>query len=263
MRRTGRRSLRVRVSRRARGPRLEDDQRAVHARVAQRVQVLRLRAVVGHRDVAAGALAQRRRSAARASRAPSCSASSRRRSAARGPRRAGRCRRCRPDGAGRGFGHCQIGSKSTCLPWYSRLVVGPDRLHGLDALAHVAVARRGVGAVVEHLLLVPARADAEHEAPAGERSAARRSAWPARSGRARSPGRRSCRSISFSVAAAANASATNGSWVRRYFSSSGAAVAGDHPGRDRDVRVLGDEQRLVAALPRPRGRARRGGSRRR
>ena len=48
------------------------------------------------------------------------------------------------------------------------LVLGPDRLHRLDPLAHQREARARVGAVVVHLLEVPAGADAEEEAAAGE-----------------------------------------------------------------------------------------------
>ena len=48
------------------------------------------------------------------------------------------------------------------------LVVRPDLLHGQDALAHEREAPLRVGAVVAHLLAVPAAADAELEAPAGQ-----------------------------------------------------------------------------------------------
>jgi hypothetical protein len=44
-----------------------------------------------------------------------------------------------------------------------RLVVGPDRLHRLDPLAHHPESLRRDGAVIRHLLDVPARADAEQE----------------------------------------------------------------------------------------------------
>src|SRR6266849_3676749 len=47
-----------------------------------------------------------------------------------------------------------------------RLRLRPDRLHGLDALAHHPEARLEVRAVVGHLLGVPAGADAEEEPPA-------------------------------------------------------------------------------------------------
>jgi hypothetical protein len=48
------------------------------------------------------------------------------------------------------------------------LVLGPDRPHRLDALGHDRHPQARVGAVVAHLLAVPARADAELEPPAGE-----------------------------------------------------------------------------------------------
>ena len=48
------------------------------------------------------------------------------------------------------------------------LVVRPDLAHRQHALAHDREAPRRVGAVVAHLLEVPAGADAELEAPAGE-----------------------------------------------------------------------------------------------
>jgi hypothetical protein len=48
------------------------------------------------------------------------------------------------------------------------LVPGPDRLHRLDPLAHQRKPRPGVRAVRLHLLPVPAGADAEQEAPAGD-----------------------------------------------------------------------------------------------
>ena len=47
-----------------------------------------------------------------------------------------------------------------------RLVLGPDRLHRLDLLAHLLHARREDRVVVLDLLLVPTAADAEDEAPA-------------------------------------------------------------------------------------------------
>jgi hypothetical protein len=48
------------------------------------------------------------------------------------------------------------------------LLVRPDLLAGLDALAQDPEPLRGVGAVVSHLLEVPARPDAEQQASAGE-----------------------------------------------------------------------------------------------
>src|SRR5581483_12320403 len=50
-----------------------------------------------------------------------------------------------------------------------RLVLGPDALHREDALALELPAPLVVGAVVLHLLDVPAGADAEEEAAVGER----------------------------------------------------------------------------------------------
>src|SRR4029077_19972497 len=49
-----------------------------------------------------------------------------------------------------------------------RLLLCPDRLHRLDALFQQAESCRRIRAVVAHLLDVPASADAEQEAPAGE-----------------------------------------------------------------------------------------------
>src|SRR4029077_14309152 len=49
-----------------------------------------------------------------------------------------------------------------------RLRLRPDCLHRLDALAHELETRRKVGAVVGHLLGVPAAADAEYEAAGGK-----------------------------------------------------------------------------------------------
>ena len=53
------------------------------------------------------------------------------------------------------------------------LVLGPDRLHRLRPLAHEREPPPRVGAVVLHLLLVPAGADPEQEAAAGEAVEAR------------------------------------------------------------------------------------------
>jgi hypothetical protein len=46
------------------------------------------------------------------------------------------------------------------------LVLGPDLLHGQDSLAHQLEAAGGIGAVVGHLLQVPAPAHPEQEASA-------------------------------------------------------------------------------------------------
>src|SRR5207302_1266388 len=48
------------------------------------------------------------------------------------------------------------------------LVIGPDLLHGQDALPEYSEAPGRVGPVVLHLLPVPAPADTEEEAAAGE-----------------------------------------------------------------------------------------------
>ena len=53
------------------------------------------------------------------------------------------------------------------------LVLGPDLLHRPHLLAETLEARLVVGAVVFHLLGIPPTADAELEAPAGERVEAR------------------------------------------------------------------------------------------
>ena len=67
-----------------------------------------------------------------------------------------------------GFGQAMIGAKSTNSPWYSGVVLGPDRLHRLDPLARQLVAGGEGGAVVLDLVRVPAIADAEQEAAAGD-----------------------------------------------------------------------------------------------
>ena len=67
-----------------------------------------------------------------------------------------------------GLGHDQMRSKSTNSPWKEASSLRPDLAHGQRALAHDAKARGRVGAVVAHLLEVPAGADAELEAPARE-----------------------------------------------------------------------------------------------
>src|SRR5439155_5223785 len=58
--------------------------------------------------------------------------------------------------------------KADQLALEARLVLGPDPLHGLDTLAEELPAGAEVGAVVLHLLGVPAASDAEQETPAGE-----------------------------------------------------------------------------------------------
>ena len=119
-----------------------------------------------------------------------------------------------------------------------------------------AAARRRVGAVVEHLRRVPAGADAEHEPPAGQVVERRDDLGRARSGRARSRGtprsrRRASRSRPRRTRARRTGRACAGTVGER------PAVARDHPGRDRDVRVSVTHQRLVAAPPRRRWAARR------
>jgi hypothetical protein len=49
-----------------------------------------------------------------------------------------------------------------------RLLLGPDRLHRLDPLAHQAHPRARVGAVVAHLLAVPAGPHSELQAAPAE-----------------------------------------------------------------------------------------------
>ena len=95
------------------------------------------------------------------------------------------------------------------------LVLGPDRLHRLDALAHQREAAVRIGAVVLHLLAVPTRADAEQEAPARQpvdaRDLLRRDDRVALDHEADAG-----RDSRLSVAAAAAVSATNGSYVWLY-----------------------------------------------
>ena len=132
----------------------------------------------------------------------------------------------------------------------ARLVGGPDLLHRLDALAHDREALPRVGAVVAHLLDVPAGADAEQDPPAGEpvdardllrghdrvalddQADARADVDPL--GRARPPrsARRTGRRCASTRAAARH---------RRVRSLA----------RRRDVGVLGEEERLEARAPRP------------
>ena len=127
-------------------------------------------------------------------------------------------------------------------------VVGPERLHREHVLADDVAAVLHGDAVVLDLVLVPAEADAEHEPAARElvergdrlggddRLALGGQAMPVPS-RMRS------------VTAPAAASATNGSSVRLY-SSAQLGVAGRRRRAplDRDVRVLGEVQRVEAAL---------------
>ena len=125
--------------------------------------------------------------------------------------------------------------------------MGPDRLHCLDPLGHQAHAGPGIGAVVAHLLAIPACADAELETPAGEMIDR---------GDLLGGGDR--------VALHDQADAAADAEPRR---RSGGGGEGDEqvvgvevlrgelfapgPGRlaaGRDVRVLGEEQRLVSAF---------------
>src|SRR6184192_3727222 len=126
-------------------------------------------------------------------------------------------------------------------------LVLPDRLHGLDPLAQEPPARLEVRAVVRHLLDVPPGADAENGATVGEGVEARdlfgehdRIALDdevdtggepellRRSGRERERDERVVRAIVLAWQIAARG-------VRRL-------------ARGRDVRVLGEEQRLEATL---------------
>ena len=67
-----------------------------------------------------------------------------------------------------GLGYIQTGSKLTNSPWNSASSCGPQRLHRQHALAQQLEARVVAGAVVLHLLDVPAAADGEDEAAARE-----------------------------------------------------------------------------------------------
>ena len=70
--------------------------------------------------------------------------------------------------------------------------------------------------------------------------AARRSPWPARSGRARSPGRRSCRRSELLGRRGGERQRHERVVRAPVVVVERPAVAGHHPGRDRDVRVLGE-----------------------
>src|SRR5271165_3918108 len=48
------------------------------------------------------------------------------------------------------------------------LVLGPDRIHRLNAFAHQLEAGLKGGAVISHLLRIPAAADTEQKPPAGD-----------------------------------------------------------------------------------------------
>ena len=71
------------------------------------------------------------------------------------------------------MGHDQSGSKLDVLAVVLGLVLGPDLLHRQHLLAQLAEPRLVLGAVVLHLLAVPAGADPEQEAAARERIEAR------------------------------------------------------------------------------------------
>ena len=127
------------------------------------------------------------------------------------------------------------------------LVGGPDLLDRLDPLAHDREPPRRVGAVVAHLLEVPAGADAEQHPPAGEPVDARhllrghdRVALDHQADPGAEPdplGRR-----------AAAIRATNGSWVRAVLARQLAADRVRGLAAGRDVGVVGEEQRLEGAL---------------
>ena len=68
-----------------------------------------------------------------------------------------------------GLGYDQSGSKSTWVPWNSRLVVVPDLAHGEDLLPDDGPAVPVVGTVVLHFLAVPAGADADDGATVRDR----------------------------------------------------------------------------------------------
>ena len=91
-------------------------------------------------------------------------------------------------------------------------------LHREHLLAGHGAAPARIDAVVLHLVLVPADADAERPRGPPRRGRARRPSSPGRSGRAGRRGRSRCRAAAARVTAAAAVSATNGSSVRRYSS---------------------------------------------
>ena len=109
-----------------------------------------------------------------------------------------------------GFGQAIIRIEVDELAVIFGLRLGPDRLHRLDPLAHQLGARGEHRAVVFHLLLVPAHADAEQEAPAARPDRSRRPVSRSGSDRAGSPGRRRCRpSVSSSPSPPRSASRTD------------------------------------------------------
>ena len=90
-------------------------------------------------------------------------AASRRRTRARDRGPSGRGRRSSTGGCGRcsRLGVRPDPLERDVLAGVAGLLLRPDRLHRLDALAHQRHPRARVGAVVAHLLAVPAGADAE------------------------------------------------------------------------------------------------------
>ena len=171
------------------------------------------------------------------------------------PTRIGGCGCCT------GFGHDQIGSKSTCLPWYSasssvqiafiasiRSRIRPKRVSG--SVPWLRISSRFQPAPTPNSKRPPERWSTEATSLAvviGSRSIdeADAGADPQRLGgrRGRRAAPRTGRACASSAAAARRRAG------RRRFAAG------------RDVRVLGEQQRLEAARPRPRGPARPGRSR--
>ena len=190
----------------------------------------------------------------------SCSASSRRRSAARGPRTRGPLP---PMWTGR---RGSAAASATARSGRSRRARRGSRPRRSAQIAFIAWTRsrirrwrrRRVGAVVAHLRLVPAGADAEHEAPAGQRGRGRRPASPARSGRARSPAHTPVPIVRRAVARGSERERDE-RVVRAAVACRGSGPPSpvDHARVDGDVRVLGRRTATRSRAPRPRGPARR------
>ncbi len=139
------------------------------------------------------------------------------------------------------------------------LVLRPDLLHRLDPLAHELEAAARVGAVVAHLLAVPAGADAEQEAPARE---------PVERGDLLGGHDRIALDHQADAGAQLDALGRGRRERQRHERVQRVAVLGRQHvaarvGRlaaDRDVRVLGDEQRVERPLLDQPGERRRGRS---
>ena len=145
-----------------------------------------------------------------------------------------------------GFGYDQTGSKFTNSPWNDASSCGPQRLHRQHVLAHHLEAGIVADAVVLHLLDVPAAADAENEPAARERSRLAM-VLAVTIGSCCGTRQTPVPSSSFLVAAAAKASATNGSCVCAYRLGNSPPPGNGLRAAHRDVGVLAYEQRLEAA----------------